>query len=355
MKILALDMGKYKTVFCIYDTAASKRPEYGTIPTAPASVHDLLVKHQADRLVLEIGPAAGWVCDLAAAMEIPLQVANTNDERWQWRRTKKKTDRMDALKLAQMSAMDCLPTVHVPVPGVRQWRCLIEYRHTLVVRRTSVKNSIRAIFDRQGQSLRPGNGQWTREGIGELEKVSRRLNQCGPEELWRGQLRMELRLLLAIEKQIGTCERKLTKLAERDPRVKLLQTAPCVGPRLSEAVVALLDDPKRFANARQVGAYAGLTPRQWQSGQSVRDGHISRWGNPLLRALLIEISWIGVRRKTWMYQVYEQVRRGSPKRKKIAIVAVARRLLIRLWAMMRSGQEWKEAVTAELNAAMAPA
>jgi transposase len=318
-------------------------------------LHELVVARRPDRLVLEIGPAAGWVCDLAAALKIPTQVANTNDERWQWKRAKKKTDRVDALKLAQMSAMECLPTVHVPAPSVRQWRGLIEYRHTLVVRRTAIKNSIRAIFDRQGLALPSGSGLWTRAGVKELLADGRWLDRCGGEELWRGQLRMEVQLLMAVEKQIAVAERKLTALAKDDARVKRLQTAPCVGPRLSEAVVALLDDPHRFKNAKQVGAYAGLTPRQWQSGQSVRDGHISRWGNPLLRALLVEIGWIGVRRKTWMLAVYEQVLRGSPKRKKIAIVAVARRLLIRLWAMLRTGQDWKEAVTAELNALTTPA
>jgi len=129
---------------------------------------------------------------------------------------------------------------------------------------------------------------------------------------------------------------------EYNEAVKRLQTAPCVGPRLSEAVVAVLDDPHRFRNARQVGSYAGLTPRRWQTGQSDRQGHVTKAGNPLLRKLLVEIAWLGGQKRTWMLGVYEQVRRGSDKRKKIAIVAVARRLLVRLWAMMRDGSEWAE-------------
>jgi len=71
-------------------------------------------------------------------------------------------------------------------------------------------------------------------------------------------------------------------------------------------------------------------------------GHISRAGNRLLRELLVEIAWLGVRHDTWMRGVYEEVRRGSDKRKKIAIVAVARRLLVKLWAMLRDGTPWKE-------------
>jgi len=86
----------------------------------------------------------------------------------------------------------------------------------------------------------------------------------------------------------------------------------------------------------------GLTPRQWQSGQSLREGHISRMGNPLLREVLVEVSWLGIRTNAWMKQVYQSVCRGSDKRKKIAIVAVARRLFVRLWAMLRDGTIWRE-------------
>jgi transposase len=345
MKILALDLGKYKTVFCDYAAAdgggvEAKGREYGKVPTAPKDLHDLLTARRPDRVVLEAGPAAGWVHDLAAALGIEVQVANTNDERWQWKRAKKKTDRVDALKLAQMSAMGCLPTVHVPAAGVRQWRALIEYRHALVDRRTAVKNSVRAIFDRQGLRLASGAKAWTAAGVAEAEKDARPLSECGPLELWRGQLHVELEALRAADEQVKQVEAKLDAVAADDERVRRLRTAPCVGPRLSEVVAAVLDEPRRFGNAKQVGAYAGLSPRQWQSGNSRRDGHISRAGHPVLRELLVEVAWIGVRTGSWMLGVYERVRRGSDKRKKVAIVAVARRLLVRLWAMLRDGVDW---------------
>ena len=349
MKILALDLGKYKTVFCDYATAdgggsvEAKQCEYGKVPTAPKDLHDLLAGRRPDRVVLEAGPAAGWVHDLARAAGVSeVQVANTNDERWQWKRAKKKTDRVDALKLAQMSAMGCLPTVHVPAAGVRQWRALIEYRHALVDRRTAVKNSARSIFDRQGLRLPSGQKAWTAAGVAEVAKDARPLAECGPLELWRGQLHVELEALRAAEQQVRQVEAKLDAVAAEDERVRRLRTAPCVGPRLSELVVAVLDDPSRFGSAKQVGAYAGLSPRQWQSGQSRRDGHISRAGHPVLRELLVEVAWIGVRTGSWMLGVYERVRRGSDKRKKVAIVAVARRLLVRLWAMLRDGCDWRE-------------
>ena len=104
----------------------------------------------------------------------------------------------------------------------------------------------------------------------------------------------------------------------------------------------MIEDPKRFKRGRQVGCYAGLTPKRFQSGQMDRQGHISREGSGLLRKLLVQVSWIGIRKPGWMREVYERVRAGSPKRKKLAIVAVARRLLVRLWAMWRDGSDWRE-------------
>lgn len=339
MRILALDLAKNKSVYVDYFTGGGDR-HFGKISTNAGDLQKLLLRCSPDRLVIEACPAAGWVCDLAQKMEIPVQVANANDERWKWKTVKDKSDRKDGLKLAVMSEMESLPTVHVPKPAVRQWRSLIEYRHNLVDRRTAIKNSIRAIYEREGLSLPSVRKAWTSEA---LEGLKKQASRASAEQLWLFQVGCELQQLEQVQKQIEQVESKLKEVAESKEAVKRLQTAPCVGPRLSEAVVAILDDPHRFKNGRQVGCYAGLTPRRWQSGESDRQGHISKAGNRLLRKLLVEIAWLGVRNRTWMLEVYEQVRRGSEKRKKIAIVAVARRLLVRLWAMLRDGTEWKEA------------
>jgi transposase len=126
-----------------------------------------------ERVVIEACPAAGWVCDLVQRMNIPIQVANGNDERWKWKTVKDKSDRKDALKLAQLSEMENLPTVHVPKPAVRQWRSLIEYRHGLIARRTAIKNSIRSIYERQGVGLPSRTTAWTQQALAELDKEAR--------------------------------------------------------------------------------------------------------------------------------------------------------------------------------------
>jgi transposase len=352
MRILALDLGKNKSVFVDYLAGAGER-SFGKIGSNGHELRKLLERSSPDRLVIEAGPAAGWVCDLAESINIPVQVANANDERWRWKAVKEKSDRKDAIKLAQMSEMGCLPTVHVPKASVRQWRALIDYRHVLVGRRTEIKNSIRAAYERQGVNLPSAKRAWSKEALEELKKeASVVLTDCPAEQLWLFHVHCELQQLDTIQQQIERVEEKLEERAKGDKRVEQLKTAPYVGPRLGEAVVAILDDPHRFKNGRQVGCYAGLTPRRWQSGNSDRQGHISHAGNGLLRKLLVEIAWLGVRGHTWMTEVYERVRRGSDKRKKIAIVAVARRLLVKLWAMLRDGTQWKEPVLAPLPAMM---
>jgi transposase len=338
MKILALDLGKFKSVYCF--GIDDQSPVYGKVATECQSIHDLLVKLAPDRLAIEIGPSAGFVHDLAVALGLQVQTVNTNDERWHWKRVKEKSDRKDALKMYELSRRGDLPLMAMPDASTRQWRSLIKYRGTLVDRRTAVKNSIRAIFQMQGLLLPKADKAWTIAG---LAQISQQASATPPvDQLWRLQLHSELICLQSLEQQIDQITDQLDALGKTDDRVQRLQTAPCLGPRLSETVVAAIGDAKRFRSARQVGCYAGLTPRRWQSGQSDRQGHISRAGNRLLRKLLVEIAWIGVRRKTWMTKVYENVRRGSDKRKKIAIVAVARRLLVRLWAMLRDGTDWKD-------------
>ena len=339
MTILAIDLGKRSGVFCDYD-APTAQAAYGKVKMTRQAMHDLLSERSPDRLVIEIGPAAGWIHDLAASMGIEIQVANTNHEAWRWKHVKNKTDRRDALRLAQLSAMNQLPMVYMPDPVVRAWRSLIAYRRTLVKRRTQIKNNIRAILDREGLSMPAGKSGWTKQSLGALSEMA----SVDDGALWRFELGVELALLGPLQREIAEVEKRLNKIAGRNESVQRLKQAPAVGDRLAEAIVAIIDDPHRFARGRDVGCYVGMTPRIFQSGTMDHQGRISGAGNAMLRSLLVEVAWLGVKRfkVPWMVAVYERVRRGSEKRKKTAIVAVARRLLIRCWAMLRDETPWRE-------------
>lgn len=341
MRILAIDLGKFKSVACVYESGTGEHA-FVTLGTRAAEMHDLFATHQPGRVVIEIGPAAGWVKDLAEAMGLEVRVANPNHEAWRWKNVKRKTDRDDALKLAQLSAMNQLPTVQLPAARVRQWRSLIGYRWTLVRRRTGIKNHIRSILDRQGLTMPGGKAGWTDKTLAGLRLLARPADQAEGEELWRFELHMELQGLEQVRALIDPVEAKLEDLARADARVRQLQSIPGVGPRLAEVVVAVIDEPRRFRSAKEVGAYAGLAPRLFESGTMSRQGGVSGRGNKLLRALLVEVSWLMRRYNDRLRAIFEQVCRGSQTRRKIAVVATARRLLVICWAMLRDGTTWRE-------------
>ena len=342
MTILAIDLGKFKSVACRYDPLSGQHT-FETIATTPASVHDLLVDAAPSLLVIEACSICGWICDLAESLAIPVRVANTLGEAWKWKRVKRKTDRDDALKLAKLAASDQLPLVHVPRLAVRQHRSLIKHRHALIDRRTGIKNTIRSLLDAQGLSL-PGRSRgWTIESINELKKLARPLQQCDATNLWRGQLDLELRLLEAVSALIKEADKKLDQLASQDARVERLRTIPQVGARLAELVVSTLDDATRFKTARQVSAYAGLVPKQYQSGQMNRLGRITGQGPGLLRRVLVQVAW-GLQRRTDTrgHAVFERLCHGQRTRRKQAAVALARKILIWCWAILRDGSVWDQ-------------
>jgi transposase len=339
MKILALDLGKFKTVACEYE-AETARHRFATVATTPQALHDLIVELEPDRVVIEICSIAGWVCDLVRTLGIEIQVANTSDEVWRWRKVRRKNDRRDALKAAQLSAVNQLREVYVPEKEVRQWRALITYRQRLVQRRTKIKNHIRDLLQREGEMMARRQGAWTLRGLAQLEELVQPLSSVETDELWRGELALELTQLRAVQQQLDTVEEKLNVLGAADARVQLLRTIPGVGPRLAEAIVTLLVDPNRFGKAGEVSAYIGMVPKELDSGETERRGRITRQGNRVVRSLLVEVTWLGLRHNPWVRENYQRISGGKKSRKKIAVVAVGRKLLVRCWAMLRDGTPW---------------
>jgi transposase len=205
----------------------------------------------------------------------------------------------------------------------------------VVSRRTKSRNAIRAIFNQQGLPLVRGNKQWTRAGIEQLRGHARPIAECEVLDLWRGRLQVELDLIAATDQQLKQIDARLDELSAGDERVKLLQTIKGVGPRTAEAVVLHLDDPHRFKTADEVANYAGLVPRQLESGQMSRYGHITRRGPALLRSMMVEAAWVVWRHNEWAHVFVLKISRGSKGRRKLAIVALARKLLTICWSMLK--------------------
>lgn len=171
--ILAVDLGKYKCVACVYHkpTAAA---EYRTVDTSRAEVEQLIRSTRLAVVVIEACTLSGWVSDLCGELGVPCRVANTASEAWKYKHTKRKTDRDDALRLAQLEALGQIPEVVVPDKRVREWRALIAHRQALVTQRVPglTADQLQAAFDSAYEQKEQANQSSWVEGMKNLKKKS---------------------------------------------------------------------------------------------------------------------------------------------------------------------------------------
>ena len=246
-------------------------------------------------------------------------------------RAKRKNDRIDAHKIATLLFMDQLPQVHVPSIDVRAWRELVEFRTSLIHKRTRCKNGLRAVL-RSHALVKPiRQGLWTRAGRAWLTEVELPTSQA---TLRRDILIDELDHL---DRQVQRVTQELDRMTKQHPGVALLQTIHGVGPRTAEAFLAYVDDPHRFAKVRRIGAYLGLVPCQDSSASVNRLGHVTKEGPATLRRLLVEAAWRAIDHDAALRRTFDRITAGKPERRKIALVAVAHKLTRIMLAMLKSG------------------
>jgi len=337
--ILAIDLGKFNSVLCWYEPI-SRSTTFRTVKTTPEDLRRELTRHPVLVVVFEACSQAGWTHDLCEALKLPTLVACTNGAAWQWKRIKRKTDHDDALKLARMAAVGEIDGVFVPPRAVRQWRSLIGLRKRLVSERVRGQNRIRALLVCQGLPAPMGAKAWTVLGLAGIAQFAGPITECEDDDLWRGELHTLLERLRFLDTQIRQIETRLDAIAKSDPRVTLLESVPGIGARTAEVIAAYVLDPHRFRSAAEVNAYAGLVPRQFQSGETDRRGRITRRGPKVLRAALVECAWCSLRYNHWARDTWLRLQDNGLSKKK-AVVALARKILVRCWAILRKGESWK--------------
>ena len=341
MIILALDLGKFNTMCCIYNSKTRKH-EFINAPTERNYLTTLLKKTKCDLVVMEACGPSGWINDLAMSLGHKTLVCSTNEDAWKWSNVKRKTDKDDALKLARMAVMGELKPVHMPSEAHREFRSLVKYRKTIDNRITKMKCTIRAWFVNHGIAIDGGEKAWN-TGRVLINSFRKPLAECAPNDLWKAELDIELTQLDALKVHLDLVTKQLDAIGKNDPRIKRLMTIPGVGPRTAEIIVACIDDPNRFQNGRQVSAYFGLIPRQYQSGETDRNGRITKRGNPLARTILVECSWASLRYNAWAKAIYERISGKQKTRRKKAAIALARKIVVIAWAMLRDEKDWDPA------------
>jgi transposase len=238
-----------------------------------------------------------------------------------------KNDKVDAAILAQLLRADLLPEAWIAPPAVRQLRALLRHRAGLVRLRTQQQNRIHAVvadfgYDRSGSYLSgPGRG-WL-AGL-DLPPVSREVvADC-------------LAVIDGLAPVIDRIDGELRQHAKADPRVKTLTTLPGVGQFTALVMLAEIGDITRFGSARKLASWAGLTPTVRGSDLTVRHGHISKQGSAWLRWVMNQAAQTA-KRSPEFSATYAAIagRRG----KKIATIAISRKLLTRAWHLLATARE----------------
>lgn len=249
---------------------------------------------------------------------------------------KQKTDKRDAGHILKLLVEGRFPRIWVPSNEQREVRQLLVHRHKLVGMRTRIKTELQHVAMNQGMQKK--RQLWNVRGRAELEKL--------PLEGWTAKRREDLlRLLAMLEKQVAELDLAVERAAGNDPQARLLMTQPGVGPVTALAFVVTIGDVSRFKRGKQVASYLGLIPSERSSGSKRRLGAISKQGNVFLRTLLVEAAQSAVRCDEGLKKEYRHHCHRRPKG--VAIVAVARKLAVRLSWMLRTQTPYPQVVLNE--------
>ena len=238
---------------------------------------------------------------------------------------KQKHDRRDAEHLLNLLLRGDFPKIWLPSAAERDARVWLEHRHQLVQLRTRTLNGLQAMALNHGLCLR--QKLWTKQGQAELKKL--------PLREGRARRRADLLALRAqLDRWIAELDERIKQEVAQRPDAQRLLSHPGVGPLTALGPVA------RFPDAKHVTSYVGLIPQEESSGGRQRFGHLTKQGNGLLRFLLVEAAQIASRFDPGLRRAYRRLtfRKGRASAK----VAVARKLAIRLYIMLRDQIDYEE-------------
>jgi transposase len=292
--------------------------------------HDLAARGRKVRVGMEASGHARWFERLLAELHFELWMGDAAEIRTK-RIRKQKTDRQDAQLLLRLLLEDRFPRIWVASGENRDLRQLLWHRHRMVQTRTRLMNQLQAVALNEG--LRCKKRLWGESGREQLEGF-----RLAP---WASRRRRDLLGLLdRLNPTIVELSQAIEQEVERCPEAQRLMTHPGVGPLTALAFVLIIGTPERFGSGKPIASYLGLVPSEESSGDRRRLGHITKQGNSLLRFLLVEAAQVTVRSDPeWRSKFFHlAMRRG----RKIAKVAMARRLAVRLYWMWRKGWDYEQ-------------
>lgn len=335
VRTIGIDLGDQQSAFCVLD-ADGQILEEGKVPTNRVAFADRFGTDLVGRVVIEACAHSLWASRSLAALGHEVIIANPRQLHL-ISKSERKSDRNDARILARVGRVD--PKLLHPVQQRSEEsfavRTLLGARTLLVATRTRLINHVRAEAKTLGEPL-PGC---------ETYVFTRRARLHLPERI-RASVEPLLEVLDETQERINRYDREIDRLCDEVyPQTKILRQVTGVGPVISLTYVATIENPNRFPRSRVVGAYLGLVPRTYQSGNSDPQLGISKTGDRELRRLLVSAATYMMRRSSPdcdLKRYGKRVARGdSPRDRNRARVAVARKLAVLLHRLWITGEVYR--------------
>lgn len=333
MLYVGIDLHKKTITLCVVNQARDVLIQKRFLCAEPDKIRSFFAALGAFQAVVEATASYEWLWEMLEPLANRLVLAHPKKLRVIAESTRK-SDKLDARVLAEFLALDMIPQAYRPTPRQRQHRALVRQREFICHRITAVKNKLRRVLsdyngDRPDLFSAEGQAYLTEVKVSAADRFV--LEQL--QEHWQH-----------LEKQRQAADKRLREFAKTAPVAEaearaVLKTIPEVGAVTVDVVVSELGDVRRFRSAKQVSAYAGLAPGRRESAGKSRDLGITKEGSRRLRWALVEAAWRIVRRSPRWQTLYDQL--GRRRGKKKAIVAIARRLLTVMTALLRSGQSYR--------------
>jgi transposase len=337
--VLGLDVDSQAVQVTALEVSTGSLEFEGRLNYDPATWKKFIERFQGSRIIAyhEAGNIGFGFCRMLRKLGVDCQVVAPSAVPKSPTQRQIKNDRRDALALTQTFFHPPRSFVRVPTEQEEADRQLIRTRFQLANDRTRTMARIKSELLNYG--LRPVAGMVK----GSWSKAFRQwLRHSGASEMVQFTLEVHLRQLEQTEVSIKALNARIAELsrseAYHDRCQRLLQICG-VGTLTAMAFLTEVFRPEEFANAQRLAAHLGLTQSEYSSAGHIRRGHITHWGPPHLRRLLVEASWVWISKDAAARKRYLEIRSG--KERKIAIVAMARRLAIAMWAMTVKGERYK--------------
>lgn len=334
---IGLDVSNKETSVCIINENNKVIKNFKT-KSDPHSIHQAILKTglEITLIGMEAGSLSHWLMEGMLKLRLPVKCIDSRRMAAIIQTKINKTDKNDAREIALAMKNGNFVEVHHKSHEAMEKSILVNSRKTIVEQLTTLKNTVRGLLKEYGFKLKPSlkNEHFVKEVNGTLsfdEFSNPKLSQ------WDFlPIRTLLSCITKLIEELDKLDLKIKEITNEDKVVKRLRTIDGIGPITALSYIIEIDEPKRFKHSRSVGAYVGLTPSQYSSGEILKQGRISKCGSKSLRALLVEAG-VSILTHTSKWSKLKAFglkiwRKTGSKMK--AAVAIARKLAVimhRMW------------------------